>query len=114
MMKLHLPLFIAFFIFQSIQAQTLNDRAMEQAKKSFSQFYELLSLENDAHFPKAIEQNMLWCEKAFSTRQFTTRRLQTNGIPLLLAERSFKGAKKTVLIYLQIDGQPVDPEKWDQ
>jgi len=114
MMKFPLPLLIVAILFQSVQAQTLNDRAMEQAKKSFPQFYELLSLENDAHFPEAIEKNMQWCEKAFSARKFQTRRLQTKGIPLLLAERSVKDAKKTVLIYLQIDGQPVDPEKWDQ
>ena len=113
-MRIVLSFIISVFIFHYTQAQTLNDRAMEQAKKSFPVFYELLSLENDAHFPEAIEKNMLWCEKAFSARQFRTQRLQTKGIPLLLAERSVKDAKKTVLIYLQIDGQPVDPEKWDQ
>ena len=113
-MRLFFYFIIFLFISQSTQAQTLNDRAMEQAKKSFPVFYELLSLENDAHFPEAIEKNMQWCEKAFTARQFRTQRLLTKGIPLLLAERSVKDAKKTVLIYLQIDGQPVDPEKWDQ
>ena len=113
-MRLFFYFIISMFIAHSTQAQTLNDRAMEQAKKSFPVFYELLSLENDAHFPEAIEKNMQWCEKAFTARQFRTQRLLTKGIPLLLAERSVKDAKKTVLIYLQIDGQPVDPEKWDQ
>ena len=98
----------------AIQAQTLDNLSMEQARKSFPAFYELLSLENDAHFPQAIEKNMQWCEKAFADRQFSTRRLETKGIPLLLAERKSPGASKTVMIYLQIDGQPVDPEKWDQ
>ena len=98
----------------AIQSQNLDNLSMEQARKSFPAFYELLSLENDAHFPQAIEKNMQWCEKAFSDRQFSTRRMETKGIPLLLAERKSPGASKTVLIYLQIDGQPVDPEKWDQ
>ena len=33
--------------------------------------------------------------------------IQTPNVPLLLAERKVKNAEKTVLIYLQIDGQPV-------
>jgi acetylornithine deacetylase/succinyl-diaminopimelate desuccinylase-like protein len=31
-----------------------------------------------------------------------------------LASRSFPKAKKTVLVYLQMDGQPVDPARWTQ
>ncbi|MCH7525737.1 MAG: M20/M25/M40 family metallo-hydrolase, partial [Bacteroidetes bacterium] len=33
---------------------------------------------------------------------------------LLLATRDFPNAKKTVLVYLQVDGQPVDTSKWHQ
>ena len=32
----------------------------------------------------------------------------------MLAERTFPKAKETVLIYLQIDGQPVDNSRWFQ
>lgn len=105
---------LGIFAFQLVQSQSLDERALEHARKSFPVFYELLRLENDAHFPEAIEKNMQWCEKSFTDRQFKTQRLQTEGIPLLLAERKAPNARKTVLIYLQIDGQPVDPEKWDQ
>ena len=41
-------------------------------------------------------------------------RLETSTVPLLLAERKVKKPVKTVLIYLQIDGQPVDSSKWFQ
>ncbi len=33
---------------------------------------------------------------------------------MLLAERRFPDATRTVLVYLQADGQPVDPSRWNQ
>ena len=75
---------------------------------------ELLSIPNDAFYPDDIEKNVMWCESAFTERGFSTTRIPTKTVPLLLAERSHKKAKKTVLIYLQIDGQPVDSTRWFQ
>lgn len=102
----------------SLQAQpgkAQTDKAAERhTVQSFRLFYELLSLPNDAHYPADIEKNVQWCEQAFAKRGFTTRRLTTPSVPLLLASRSFRNAAKTVLIYLQLDGQPVDPSKWNQ
>jgi acetylornithine deacetylase/succinyl-diaminopimelate desuccinylase-like protein len=88
--------------------------AYRQGIASFRNFYDLLSLQNDAHFPADIEKNVKWCEAAFAERGFATTRLTTPTVPLLLAERKAKGATRTVLIYLQIDGQPVDAAKWNQ
>jgi acetylornithine deacetylase/succinyl-diaminopimelate desuccinylase-like protein len=51
---------------------------------------------------------------AFEKRGLSTRVLPTAGPPLLLAERLVTNAEHTVLVYLQIDGQPVDPAEWDQ
>jgi len=76
---------------------------------------ELLAIPNDAHFPKDIEKNVQWCEKEFGQRGFSTKRLETETVPLLLAEKRIADPNaKTVLIYLQIDGQPVDPSFWFQ
>ncbi|HXV77562.1 MAG TPA: M20/M25/M40 family metallo-hydrolase, partial [Candidatus Polarisedimenticolaceae bacterium] len=92
----------------------LDAAARRFATASFPELYALLSLPNDAHFPRDIEKNVAFCEAAFAKRGFSTRRLTTPGAPLLLAERTFDRGEKTVLIYLQIDGQPVDPDAWDQ
>lgn len=81
---------------------------------SFPMLKELLSIPNDAFYPEEIERNVLWCESAFEDRGFVTQRIATATVPLLLAERKHAGAKKTVLVYLQIDGQPVDSTKWLQ
>ncbi len=99
-------------------AQKVNARIHEVANRhairSFALFYELLSIPNDAHYPDDIEKNVRWCEQAFAQRGFTTQRLTTPTVPLLLASRPVSNATHTVLIYLQLDGQPVNPAQWDQ
>src|ERR1044072_7931115 len=102
---------LLIFVSISVSAQ---DIVTKTAINSFKDLHELLSIPNDAHNSADIEKNMQWCENAFAKRGFTTTRLKTPTIPLLLAERKVKSSKKTVLIYLQIDGQPVDPSQWQQ
>jgi len=104
----------AFVQAQKITPEKLQSVSEKYAIQSFKDFYDLLSLQNDAHFPKDIEKNVQWCEQAFAKRGFTTKRLNTETVPLLLAEKNVKKATKTVLIYLQIDGQPVNPSQWNQ
>lgn len=96
------------------QVNPLDKVAEKHALASIPQFYDLLSLANVASNQDDIEKNIQWCERAFAGRGFTTQRLSTPTVPLLLAERKAKKATKTVLIYLQIDGQPVNPALWDQ
>lgn len=107
-------LFFSTNALAQIQGKKLDDLAHKYATESFDRLYEFLSIPNDAHYPEDIEKNIQWCEKEFESRGFSTNRLTTSTVPLLLAERSKKGATKTVLIYLQIDGQPVDKTKWQQ
>lgn len=100
--------------FGQINRGELNTISKKYAVSSFPLLKELLSIPNDAFYPEDIEKNVVWCEKAFSARSFTTTRIPTATVPLLLAEWKHKRAKKTVLIYLQVDGQPVDSTRWDQ
>ena len=83
-------------------------------KQSYALLKDLLSIPSDAHFPEHVAANVAWMESAFDGRGFETTVLETGGPPLLLAERKVGANAKTVLIYLQIDGQPVDPSKWNQ
>ncbi len=92
-----------------------DERFLRAAQSSLPQLQELLLIPNDAHHHEDIEQNVVWCEKAFAKRGFKTKRLETSTVPLLLSERSSDNPDaQTVLIYLQIDGQPVDPSFWYQ
>ena len=109
--------FILLFSSLGLTAQKqaeLNDLASEFTRKSLPLFKEVLSIPNDAISAEWIEENIAWTEKAFGERGFSTERIPTAGAPLLLASRSFPKAKKTVLVYLQMDGQPVDPARWTQ
>ena len=93
----------------------LDEISHEYALKHIRTFRDLLSIPNDAHYPEHVEANVKWCEEAFPRYGFSTQRLLTDGPPLLLAERKSSNANaRTVLIYLQIDGQPVDPNYWYQ
>jgi acetylornithine deacetylase/succinyl-diaminopimelate desuccinylase-like protein len=77
-------------------------------------YRELLTYPNDAHHPDDIAVLLEWLDAAFRDRGFRTSTLPTPGSDLLLAERDFPGATRTVLVYLQADGQPVDPSRWEQ
>ncbi|MTI20374.1 M20/M25/M40 family metallo-hydrolase [Fulvivirga sp. RKSG066] len=90
----------------------LTEEVFPSALENFKGF---LSIPNNGLFPEHVEANMLWCEDEFQQRGFETQRIDTKGAPLLLAERQAKRKNKpTLLIYLQIDGQPVDSSKWNQ
>jgi len=99
---------------QKIDQEYLDELSRKHTISSFSMLKDLLSIPNDALYPDDIKKNITWCEQAFQKRNFSTIKLETETVPLLLAERKIKNAKKTVLIYLQVDGQPVDTSRWFQ
>ena len=99
---------------QALDANELEALAKQYAPPSLAAFRDLLRLPNDAHDPEQVAQNVAWMQEAFTERGFAIDTLATGGPPLLLARREAPGAAPTVLVYLQIDGQPVDPSQWDQ
>ena len=106
---------VYFTSFSQVNKNTdLDILSLKYAKSSFDELQEFFSLPNDAYQPEQIEPNVKWCENAFAKRGYKTQRLETETVPLLLASRNYPNAKKTVLIYLQVDGQPVDITKWHQ
>jgi acetylornithine deacetylase/succinyl-diaminopimelate desuccinylase-like protein len=84
------------------------------APEAFRLYGELLTLPNDARFPEDILRLSAWLEREFGRRGFAVQRLDMPGSDALLATRDAPGADRTVLIYLQADGQPVDPALWHQ
>lgn len=94
--------------------EVIAELTQKHVKQSYSLLNDLLSIPSNAHFPDHVAANVAWMDSAFENRGFKTTVLETGGPPLLLAERKVDPTAKTVLIYLQIDGQPVDPSKWNQ
>ena len=89
--------------------------AIDSHRYEALEFYrEFLSLPNVASEPGDIEALLDWLEPAFAARGFEVQRFPTAGSDSLYAERLVDDADTTLLVYLQADGQPVDPAAWDQ
>ncbi len=99
---------------QHLSQVRLAELADDYAVRSFPLFYDLLSIPNDGHYPEHVAANLEFVQAAFQDRGFEMTVLKTAGPPLLLASRKTSDKKPTVLVYLQIDGQPVDSYHWDQ
>jgi acetylornithine deacetylase/succinyl-diaminopimelate desuccinylase-like protein len=95
-------------------ADTIREAVTASRLDSTALFREFLSLPNDALKPADITTLVAWLEKTFAAQGFDTRRIETDGSPALFLQRLQPGAKRTVLVYLQADGQPVDPGAWQQ
>ena len=64
--------------------------------------------------PEDIILNLEWTQAALEKRGFQTQILTGNGVPHLFAQGKRNEDKKTILVYMQVDGQPVDSSAWNQ
>ena len=99
---------------EQIPADELRTLVNTHALDAVALYREFLALPNDAVHPEQITALNTWVRGAFEERGFTTQLLPTDGSPSVYAERPSANADKTVLIYLQADGQPVDRSAWHQ
>ena len=108
-------LFILFSINSYSQREITQRELHEATVASFETLKELLAIPNDANFPEDIEKNITWVESNMAALGFTTQRLDTETVPLVLANyKTEKPDQKTIMYYFHIDGQPVDPQFWFQ
>lgn len=99
---------------QPMPAEEIRERVDERYRESLELYREFLSLPNDAMYPEHIMRLVEWMEPQFEARGFDVQRIPTRGSPVLFAERTSESADRTVLVYLQSDGQPVDRSAWFQ
>ena len=104
---------IAFTI-KSYSQREFKTEVFEQAINNLDEFIEFLSYPNDANYESDIYKLMDWTENKFKSLDFKINRLDTETIPLMLASKHISDDYKTVLIYMHLDGQPVDLSKWNQ
>lgn len=117
-----LPAFVLFITLWNAASTFAQLKTVNQIKKAAQtefpiavlEFRDFLSYPNDGHFDDQIKTNMQWAIDAFEKRGFNTKVITTPGAPHVFAEKQFVKKGKTVLFYLQIDGQPVDTSAWDQ
>ncbi|MGY8986612.1 MAG: M20/M25/M40 family metallo-hydrolase [Sphingomonadales bacterium] len=99
---------------QNLTPEKIRGMAAAQIDKALKTYHDLLSIPNDTHNQDNIRVLVGWLNNEFGDRGFRLETLETETSPLVLATRLSKGATKTALIYLQADGQPVDPSLWFQ
>ena len=107
-------LFTNFLVAQKLSAEKIRTLVDEKKVDAIFDLMSFLELPNDGHFPDQVEKNLNYCTTLFHDLNFKTQVISTEGAPLLFAEKIYHKNAKTILFYLQIDGQPVASEKWDQ
>jgi acetylornithine deacetylase/succinyl-diaminopimelate desuccinylase-like protein len=83
-------------------------------RHSIDELRQFVALPNDALNPDDIDRNLMWLRDKFNQRGFNTSILETDNLPLFFAALPMDDTKPTVLLYMHLDGQSVDPSKWNQ
>ncbi|MEH6513536.1 MAG: M20/M25/M40 family metallo-hydrolase, partial [Maribacter arcticus] len=99
---------------QILKGEELKSLTNENFNIAFTNLRHFLKLQNDGNYPEQIDENKHWCDSVFRKLNFKTQTIKTDGAPLLFAEKIYKKNYKSILFYLQIDGQPVDSSAWSQ
>ena len=99
---------------QSLKKERIDRLADEYFLEGVTTLRDFLTLPNYGQIPDNINKNLAWCENNFQALGFDTEVLISNEVKHLFAEREFNKSERTILFYLQIDGQPVDPSQWTQ
>ena len=106
-------------IFTSSFGQTLVRKDMDKLAGRYfltglTQLRSFLAIPNHGVSSEAIKQNLDWCQAEFESLGYQTTVLKSDTVPYLMAQKIIGRNLPTVLVYLQIDGLPVDPKKWSQ
>ena len=109
-----LTIILLFTSISLFSQREYKNEIFKQGIDNIDEFIEFLSYPNDANFKSDIYELIDWTENKFKSLDFKINRLETKTIPLLLASKHISDDYKTVLIYMHLDGQPVDPKKWNQ
>ena len=99
---------------QSMTGNEIKAAANTQLDKGIEELMSFMKIPNIGSNKEDVTNNLNWCIDRFKNLGFNTRIITTEGAPLLFAEKLLSKNKKTILFYLQIDGQPVDASAWDQ
>ena len=108
-------LFVSLLMISTLKAQReFEQPARALGLESMDAFKAFLALANDAALPEDMVGNIAWAKSALEELNFDVTTLQTSALPLLVAEQEFKKGSPTIGFYMHLDGQGVDPNKWNQ
>jgi len=94
--------------------QAIGDYVDAHQKPIVSELWQALSLKAVARDPDSSREKASFLRERFVARGFDAELLETDGNPLVWAEKRAPDATRTFLLYAHYDGQPVDPSRWEQ
>lgn len=99
---------------QGLKADKILKLAQEVTPNAIKSLKEFVSIANDSKVSGQLESNFKYTKTLLEGLDFKTKRIETKGVPVLLATKTVDSSLPTVLFYLQIDGQPVNNSEWNQ
>ncbi|OGD11978.1 MAG: hypothetical protein A2Y86_01740 [Candidatus Aminicenantes bacterium RBG_13_62_12] len=90
----------------------VRDYRLAHESEILREFTELLAVPNVASDRENIRKNAELLRRMIERRGLEARVMETEGNPVVFAEKRVSGAERTLLFYVHYDGQPVEPEKW--
>lgn len=99
---------------EKVQAQQFQDTLQARVMKTLRELKTFISLPNDATKPEDIQKNLKWLTQRFNGLGFNTTLLESPTVPSFFAATPQRDGIPTVLFYMHVDGQAIDPAKWEQ
>jgi acetylornithine deacetylase/succinyl-diaminopimelate desuccinylase-like protein len=113
-MKIIYAFFLLFIPFL-MHGQTKNEATINDGFKEILLLHkEFVSIPNLPENKELMLKNIQWVAQKYDALDFKTTLLETATLPILMAEKEYDPSYKTVLFYFHIDGQPINPDAWDQ
>ncbi|WP_159950632.1 M20/M25/M40 family metallo-hydrolase [Polaribacter septentrionalilitoris] len=114
-MKKYQILILLSFVCSSFFAQQKWDNQIDVKLYSVLQNHkEFVSIPNLPQDVQNMYKNIAWVKKHYKKVGFSFKTLEATTLPVLFAEKEVNPNYKTVLFYFHLDGQAVDPAKWNQ
>lgn len=108
------PLCLLFTAFIGVAQSPVDALIDQNLKKTLIEHKAFVSIPNLPSNPALMLENIAFVEERYKALDFTTSLLETSTLPILLVEKEYNPNYKTVLFYVHIDGQAVNPATWDQ
>lgn len=110
-----LTILLLFFSFSLVKAQenwdTKINTKLPEVLWTHKEFVSIPNLPSDI---QDMFKNITWVKNRYEKVGFNFQNLEATTLPVLFAERMVDPAFKTVLFYFHLDGQPVNPDAWNQ
>ncbi|SDB53603.1 Acetylornithine deacetylase/Succinyl-diaminopimelate desuccinylase [Flavobacteriaceae bacterium MAR_2010_188] len=101
---------------QNLQSQIIWDDKIEgdYFRHVLEKHKELVSIPNLPESDENMMKNVEWVSKEFKDLNYEVKVLESSTLPILFLEKNYDSKNKTVLYYFHLDGQPVNPDNWNQ